>query len=443
MPPVALLSPAPEAVLVAPLVVAGRSVLERQVRQARLAGAARIIVVGGVHPGAETVAAAELVTQLVDHDLVLVLAPGVVADERIVAAVCAVDGPVLATWPVAHGGVERIDAVTFAAGVAVYPGALVRRVASALGDWDLHSTLLRAALADPGIARLDLAGLDLYAPARRRVVPLGWALPTTPDEAAATTSMLLAAAQKGCLDWPARWLHPPIEDALTRLLLPTRITPNQVTLFIAALSVVAGVAFACGWLWTGLVIALVCGPLDGVDGKLARTRLEYSRYGDLEHVLDKLAEYGWYLALAGHFSAIGATGAWAVAALIVLFALAEALAGEFFRRFTGKQLDDAGPFERRFRLVSGRRNTFFWTLVPFALAGAWYSGFVAIAVYAVATFFVMQYSLYRRLADYGSQHSATIAGNFARTAYGFLPGAAQRGSDRYYSGVTAAPRKVA
>ncbi len=418
MPPVALLSAAPVAVLAAPLAVAGRPVLERQRRQVAQAGATATIVADS----------AVALAALADDDQLLVITPGLVVDERIVAAAieqgaAAATVATIATWPAARGGVERIDAARFAAGVAVYPAGLVRRVAATLGDWDLHSTLLRAALAEPGTMHLDLATLDLYDPARRREVPLTWALPATSDEASAATATLIAAAQKGCLDWPARWLHPPLEDALTRLLLPTPIRPNHVTLFIAALSLGAGVAFACGWLWTGLIVALVCGPLDGVDGKLARARLDFSRWGDLEHVLDKVAEYGWYLALAGHFAAVGYSGAWAVAALIVLFALAEALAGEFFRRFTGAQLDDAGDFERRFRLVSGRRNTFFWTLLPFAAFGAWYAGFVAIAIYAVVTFFVMQASLYRRLAQFGRRHSAIVAANLDRTAYGFLPGA--------------------
>ena len=423
MPLVALLSPAPEAPLAGPLVVAGGPVLERQLRQARLAGAARVLVLDAAHDGTETMAAAGLAQAIADDDRVLAIAPGLIADERIVRAVLAAGQSVVATWPAEHGpGVERIDATTLAAGVAVYSGALVRRVAATLGEWDLDATLRRAALADPATARVDLARLDLYAPARRRTVPLSWALPETPEDAARATTMLLKAAQKGCLDWPARFLHPPVEDALVRLLLPTPVTPNMVTLLVAAVSLAAGIAFACGWLWTGLALALLSGPLDGVDGKLARTRLEFSRFGDLEHVADKIAEYGWYLALAGHFAAAGSAGAWAVAALIVLFALAEALQGEFYRRFTGAQLDDAGRWERNFRVISGRRNTFFWTLVPFAAFDLWYPGFVMIAVYAVATFFVMQYRFARRLADYGSAQSPAIAANFAATAYAFLPG---------------------
>jgi len=416
---IALLAAAPEVPLDPALTVVGRPVLGRQARQAHHAGAARVLVLGGPVAQGEMVAGPDAAAaSLADDDLVLMLAPGLVVDERIVAAVIAA-APAVATWP--DRGVERIDADTLAAGVAVYPGALVRRVAAGLGDWDLGSTLLRAALVD-GVARLDLAALPLYAPSRRREVPLTWALPTSLTEAAAATTTVIKAAQKGCLDWPARFIHPPIEDGLVRLLGPTPITPNMVTLFVAALSLGAGVAFAYGWLWTGLVLALISGPLDGVDGKLARARVEFSKWGDLEHVLDKIAEYGWYLALASHFAVTRGEAPWLVAALIILFALAEALGGEFFRRFTGSQLDDAGRFERSFRLVSGRRNTFFWTLLPFAAFEAWYAGFIMIAVYAVATFFVMQFSLFKRLAVYGRAHSGQIESNFAATTYDFLPG---------------------
>jgi len=422
MPLIALLEPAPEAPLTPLLTVGGRPVIERQVRQARLAGAARVIVIGGPMAGVEAVPTPAAAAALIgDDDLVLVLAPGLVADERIVAATVAA-APALATFP--DRGVERVDADSLYAGVAVYPGALVRRVVAGLGEWDFHSTLLRAAAGD-GIARVDLAGLDLYAPARRRTVPLTWTVPGTPPEAAAATTTVIKAAQKGCLDWPARFIHPPIEDGLVRLLGPTPITPNMVTVFVALISLAAGIAFATGWLWTGLVLALVSGPLDGVDGKLARSRLEFSRWGDLEHVLDKIAEYGWYLALAAHFAVTLGHGPWVVAALIIVVALAEALGGEFYRRFTGGQLDDAGDFERRFRLISGRRNTYFWTLIPFAAFGAWYAGFVMVAVYATATFAVMQWRLFARLGEFGRRHSAAVAANYAATSYDFLP--ARRG----------------
>jgi phosphatidylglycerophosphate synthase len=180
--------------------------------------------------------------------------------------------------------------------------------------------------------------------------------------------------------------------------------------------------FAEGQVWPALLIALAIGPLDGVDGKLARTRHEFSRWGDLEHIGDKIVEYLWYAGIAAW---IGTAWAWAVAALIVFFALAEALQGEIFRRLTGRQLDDAGETERAFRLVSGRRNTFMWTLVPFGLAQAWQTGFVVIAVYAVITFFFTQLRSFARLSTQFHEDPGAAERNAARTAYAFMPARTQ------------------
>jgi 1L-myo-inositol 1-phosphate cytidylyltransferase / CDP-L-myo-inositol myo-inositolphosphotransferase len=403
----------------------------RQCREMEIAKASPILVVGGgaiAGRGSEQALSVatpgDLVRRIGDDDDVLVLAPGLVVDDRIIALVRAHSAPCIAFWPqtVPPRGVERIDPQRLAAGVALYRGADVRAIAAELGEWDLHSTLLRSAAADPEVTMIDLAAIDTYAPARRRDVPFIWEVPTDLASAAHATDVIVEAAQKGCLDWPARLVHPPIEDALVRLLAPTSVTPNMVTLFVAAIGIVAGIAFYAGWLWTGLVLALVTGPLDGVDGKLARATLTFSRFGDLEHVLDKLCEYGWYLCLAAYFARVdGHAGPWAFCGLLVLFALAESLQGEYFRRFTGRQLDDWGVFERRFRLVSGRRNTFFWTLLPFAAVGAWYPGFVVMALYSVVTFFVMQTRFFIRLQQFGSANSQLIAANFARTAYDFLP----------------------
>ena len=412
------------------LVVGGIGILERQARQLRHAGVAELIAVDVVPltplpAGVVAVATAALAGIVGAGDRVVAIAPGLVIDDRAVAAVLAAPVPALltadATQPGATG-VERLDALRFAAGVMSLTGATLLKVAAGLGEWDLGSTLIRAAAADKAVTAIEFSALPLYVPARRRDVALLWARPADPAAAAAAGEALLLAAQKGCLDWPARYFHPPIENALVRLLAATPITPNMVTLATGVIGVAAGVAFAYGWLWTGLILALVTGPLDGVDGKLARTRVEYSKWGDLEHLLDKLLEYGWYLALAGHFATVRGSGLpWAVAALIILPALAEAVQGEFFRRLTGFQLDDAGDFERRFRVFAGRRNTFLWTWLPLAALGLWFEGFMMIAVYSVVTTGVAQWRFYKRLAEYGRLHGARIAANYAATAYAFLP----------------------
>ena len=135
-----------------------------------------------------------------------------------------------------------------------------------------------------------------------------------------------------------------------------------------------------------------------------------------------MLEYGWYLCIAYHFSTeTGSALPWAIAALIIIPAITEAVQGEFFRRLTGIQLDDAGDFERRFRLVAGRRNTFLWTWLPMAAAGLWFPGFVALAIYSVVTTGIAQWRFYKRLLAYGRVHGDRIAANYAATGYAFLP----------------------
>lgn len=427
---------------VAAQTVTGISSVQRQARQARRAGAERVVVlVERVSPG---LAAAlddarrddkdivvvhggdGIAGAIRDDDIVLSIDEGLVADERAIAAV--LDAPestsAIAVWredEIRPISAERIAADSFFAGIGLFPGRLVREVALRLGDWDLQATLLRAALGAGAYTRVEVGGIDTYCTERRRDVPMQWTRVVDEASAHAAGKAALAAAQKGVLDWPARYIHAPIEDALTRMALATRITPNMISVGVFLIGIVAIACFAVGQLWAGLVLALVVGPLDGVDGKLARTRVEFSRWGDLEHVADKIIEYGCFAALAYHFQSGGQDGAWLLAAIIVLFAFAEAVQGEFYRRFTGKQIDDAGEFERKFRIVAGRRNTFFWTILPFAAFGAWYAGFMAIAAYSVLTFFVMQARFFKRLQQYGSDSSAQVAANFAKTAYTFLP----------------------
>lgn len=375
--------------------------------------------------GVTPVAAAALSDHVQPGDRVTALAAGLIIDERAIAAVLAAPSPALLVCAAdvdGAQGVERLDALTFACGLLTLPGTALRTLAARLGEWDLASVMTRAVAGDPAATRIAFSDLPVYAPNRRREIALVWARPDTPEGARSVGETLIAASQKGCLDWPARFLHPLPENLLVRLLAPTRVTPNMVTVFTGIVGVAAGAAFATGWLWIGLILALVTGPLDGVDGKLARTRVEFSKWGDLEHLLDKLLEYGWYLAVAWHFAQTRASMlAFAIAALIILPAIVEAVQGEFFRRITGIQLDDAGTVERRLRLFAGRRNTFLWTWVPFAALGLWFEGFVSIAVYSVVTTGIAQWRFYKRLSQYGRQHGDRIAANYQATSYTFLP----------------------
>src|SRR3546814_17787456 len=99
---------------------------------------------------------------------------------------------------------------------------------------------------------------------------------------------------------------------------------------------------------------LFLGPLDGVDGKLARTRLQYSRWGDLEHVADKTVEYGAFIALGGYLSSTaGHSVPWVLAGITNAFSLAVVVPGAIFNRYTRRQPDDTGVLSGK-SLVSGK-----------------------------------------------------------------------------------------
>lgn len=415
--------------------VGGISLLERQVRTILKKGARRVWVLAADLPEdlAERLTADDR-CQIVptaralaartcrESAPILFMAPGLLIDDRLIAATLdAAEVPALLAFAGdAPDKAERLDADSCWGGIALLPAVLVTEVTAGLGDWDLASTLIRKA-AGAGARRIIIEDIPVYAPERRRDAPMIWAMPETARDKKRATDSLLAAAQKGCLDWPARFIHPPVENGLVRLFLETPVSPNGVTLLTAVLGALSIALFILGQPLWALIILLVVGPLDGVDGKLARVRHQFSRWGDLEHVLDKIVEYGAILALAWWLARDHGAAAWLVAGGIIVFALVEALNGEFFRRFTGRQLDDWGPFERRFRLIGGRRNTFFWTLLPFGIIGQWWLGFLIILAYSAVTFGISHWRFCRAIGEYGRQVSPDIEKNFAATAYDFLP----------------------
>lgn len=359
---------------------------------------------------------------------VLVLEAGVLIDERIMKAVIgnrsrrsvAVYPEKTAIYGKGYGlklktsGSEKL----FASAATVLGEDIVKAFATRGFQEDPLGSLLKVVIKAASSPFVDISKLPTYLPDRRRDVEIMWRPVAKNPETGAATRAQIATAQKGVLDWPARWIHPFFENAIVEIIAPFPITPNMITVLTGIVGFYITYLFATGQLLLGLILAVVIGVLDGVDGKLARTKMEQTNIGELEHILDKVVEYSWYFGIAWYLAGVeGNALPWALAVMIVLFAWAEVVQGEFFRRFSGKQLDDAGDFERMFRIVGARRNTQIWGLIPFALLKAWLWGFWFIALYAALTFFVAQARFIIRLREYGSEKSLEIKKNFDDTAY--------------------------
>lgn len=425
------------------LKVGGISLLERQLRQLKRLGIEDVTVVAGeflsaleetkFRRGPEKITILSLPDMKPEGNFpkgekVLVLEAGVLIDERIMKAVLAKKGRrTLATFPektVIYGkgyGLKLKSArgEKLFASVASVLGEDIIKAFGARGFQETPLVnLLKTVLAATASPFIDVSKMPTYLADRRRNLDIMWRPVAKQSETGKATRAQIATAQKGCLDWPARWIHPFFENLTVELICPYPITPNFITVITFLVGGYITYLFATGQMLFGLILALVIGVLDGVDGKLARTKMEQTPIGELEHIADKIVEYFWYLGIAWYLAGVeGNALPWALAVLIILFAWAEVVQGEFFRRLTGKQLDDAGKFERTARIFTARRNTIIWGLIPFALLDQWLLGFWAVAIFTALTFFIAQVRFIIRVREYGSEKSLEIKKNFDDTAY--------------------------
>ena len=207
----------------------------------------------------------------------------------------------------------------------------------------------------------------------------------TPGHKRVAEKVILDAAQKGTLDIPAL-AHAPIETFIVSKLCRTSVTPNQLTIFCNIVAWGATVLFATGHLGCAIAVALAVGVLDGLDGKQARVKLETSPAGKLEHLFDVLFENSWWIALAWHLHASGRLpDAFAYLGLLLGAEILNALARTSIVRYRGKSMAELGPFDRLFRLVSGRRNIYVWILALGLLLGNVPGAFKLVAWWEAAT----------------------------------------------------------
>ncbi|MFN0095478.1 MAG: CDP-alcohol phosphatidyltransferase family protein [Dehalococcoidia bacterium] len=89
----------------------------------------------------------------------------------------------------------------------------------------------------------------------------------------------------------SRYLNRPLSRPAARALAHTPATPNGVTLFTLALSVVTGVCIAGGWEVFGGFLIQAVSVVDGVDGELARLKQMATKFGGvLDAVTDRYAD---------------------------------------------------------------------------------------------------------------------------------------------------------
>jgi phosphatidylglycerophosphate synthase len=171
------------------------------------------------------------------------------------------------------------------------------------------------AVAECASARFEVSGAVVEVvrgePARTPAPPpAGVLLAASASDAAIERALLrgLENPRDGYLD---RILYRHLSRPTTRLLLPTRLTPNQVTVVGVLVGIAGGWLLGAGatiGVLAGVAALLASSVLDCVDGEIARIKLTESRIG---HVLDVTGDTLVHVALlAGIAMHLARTGAW-------------------------------------------------------------------------------------------------------------------------------------
>jgi CDP-L-myo-inositol myo-inositolphosphotransferase len=92
----------------------------------------------------------------------------------------------------------------------------------------------------------------------------------------------------------SQYLNRPISTRITRFLVKTKITPNQISFFSFLLCLISSVLFLKGGyatLLSGAVLAQIASIIDGCDGEIARLKYQSTAFGGwFDAVLDRYAD---------------------------------------------------------------------------------------------------------------------------------------------------------
>jgi phosphatidylglycerophosphate synthase len=166
---------------------------------------------------------------------------------------------------------------------------------------------------------------------------------------------------KGATDVVTKRLWPIPAFHVTRTLADTSITPNVVTAAAALLVFVAFYCFLYGHYVPGLIAAWMMTFLDTVDGKLARTTLTSSKWGDVfDHGIDLVHPPFWYVAWALGLSTMGvawtaSTFWWVIGIILGGYVLQRAMEGIAIK-WLGIEIHIWRPIDTHFREITARRN---------------------------------------------------------------------------------------
>lgn len=270
-------------------------------------------------------------------------------------------------------GQERVAVVHAKAGTADEHADLVN---ARNPDWDQ----LRQAGLTPGYMD-DFVG-DYDKALRKREAP--YALSLFQNTPAQVERRLFKGSYKGVTDLVTKYAWPEPALHVTRLCASLRLTPNMVTTASLVLVCLAFYYFWTGAWALGIIAGWAMTFLDTVDGKLARTTMTYSAWGNIyDHGIDLIHPPFWYWAIYTGLLAGGHDHPWMLPSLVIIllgYVLGRVTEGVFMRRF-GFHIHVWRPIDAFMREITARRNPNLLLFMVLTLFGAPLWGFIMVAVW--------------------------------------------------------------
>ncbi|MBI2718859.1 MAG: CDP-alcohol phosphatidyltransferase family protein [Rhizobiales bacterium] len=240
-----------------------------------------------------------------------------------------------------------------------------------------------------GLIRREPADLDVkfWKTLRKRETPYAFA--ASAANAEAIEWRMFMGTYKGATDLVTRHVWPVPAFHATRWLAPRGITPNMVTSLGALLMVAAFVLFLSGSFGLGLVAAWAMTFLDTVDGKLARTTLTSSKWGDIfDHGIDLVHPPFWYVAWALGLAKLGinwspVTFWWVIGAILGGYLVQRIIEGIAIK-WLGLEIHIWRKIDTLFRQVTARRNPNLILLTLGTIVGRPDLGLMTVAVWTLA-----------------------------------------------------------
>jgi len=262
---------------------------------------------------------------------------------------------------------------------------------------------LTGAAADPGFERRrpDDLKADFWKALRKRETPYAFAI--SPSNARSVEWRMFMGTYKGATDLVTKHLWPVPAFHATRFLAPRGVTPNMVTSVAAVLMAAAFWLFLEGQFALGLLAAWAMTFLDTVDGKLARTTLTSSKWGDIfDHGIDLVHPPFWYIAWAIGLGATGivwssATFWWVIAAILGGYVVQRLFEGIAIK-WLGLEIHIWRPVDTLFRQITARRNPNLVLLTLSVLIGKPDWGLIAVAVWTILCLVLHALQLMQALA---------------------------------------------